>query len=129
MEHRTEKEIERRISIVWNKFWALKHILKGPFKNYSKSMIFSSCILPTITYGSQTWAPTKKTENKLRVTQNKMERSILGIKLRDKIRIKEIKNKLPHNLDFVMAARRRKWDWAGHVRSVYNTNSSTLCMC
>ena len=37
-------------------------------------------------YGSETWEPTKPMENKLRSAQRGMERSMLGISLRDKKR-------------------------------------------
>ena len=58
---------------------------------------------------------TKKDVKKLKVTQNSMERSILRVKKRDKVKISTIKNKLSWGNDFVWAAKRMKWDWAGHV--------------
>ena len=76
----------------------------------------NSCVLPTLIYGAQTWATTKKEENKLRVTQNTMGRSILGIKRKDKVKISMIKRKLNNNTNnFRYAAKRLKWDWTGHV--------------
>ena len=35
-------------------------------------------------YGSETWTPTKAIENKLGRAQRRMERSILGISIRDR---------------------------------------------
>jgi len=116
LEKRTEKEVERGITLAGKKFWSLKHnILKGPFSNKNKSLILNACVLPTMIYGSQTWTMTKKEENKIRVTQNTMERSILGIKKSDKIKVTTIKEKLRWGNNFVWAAKRLKWDWAGHV--------------
>ena len=54
LKNNTTEEIDRRIALGWKKFWSLKHILKGPFSNKSKSQIMNSCVLPTITYGAQT---------------------------------------------------------------------------
>jgi len=44
-----------------------------------------------------------------------MQRSILNLKLRDKIRIGKIRGTLRENINFLHAIRRLKWDWAGHV--------------
>ena len=111
---KAKKEIERRISIAWKKFWSLKHILKGKYTNKIKSIIFNTCVIPTMLYGAQTWSILKE-ENKIRITQNKMERSILNMKLMDKIPIMKIRKQLKGNMNVVHRYRRMKWDWAGHV--------------
>ena len=59
----------------------------------------------------------KKEEEKIRVTQNAMKRSMLGVKLEDKIKIEHIKKKLNKNKDILKTIRKLKWDWAGHVCS------------
>lgn len=56
---KTEKEINRRITLAWKKYWTLKHIFKEPFTNDQKIEIFNSHILPVLTYESQTWTMTK----------------------------------------------------------------------
>ena len=43
-----------------------------------------------------------------------MERSIMKVKVGDRIQIKQIKKKLGQKEVFVMAAKRLKWDWVGH---------------
>ncbi len=55
-----EKEIEIRISKAWGKYWALGSIFKGPFSPDQKSEIFNMCVLPTLTYGYQTWRLNEK---------------------------------------------------------------------
>ena len=42
------------------------------------------CVLPTMTYGCETWTTTKYLEQKLRTAQHAMERRMLNITLRDK---------------------------------------------
>ena len=101
----TEREVNRRIALAWKKYWGLKHIMKGPYKIEQKSEIFNSCVLPTLTYGVQTWAMTKKEEEKIRVTQNAMERSMLGVKPKDKIKMEHIKKKLNKNNDLLKTIR------------------------
>lgn len=76
--NRTENEINRRITLTWKKYWSLKHIFKGPFSDSHKSTIFNSCIVPTLSYGSQSWTITKKIEKRLQTTQNAIERSMLN---------------------------------------------------
>ena len=112
---RNEKEINRRIILAWKKFWSLKFIFKGPFSNKQKSEIFNSSVIPSLIYGSQTWVMSKKDENKMKITQNAMERSMLNIRKKDRIPTKIIKNKLKNNINAVHAIKRLKWDWAGHV--------------
>jgi hypothetical protein len=112
---RTNREIETRITKAWNKFWSLKKIFKGPFKNHHKSEVFNLCVIPTLTYACQTWPLTVKHVNKIQTAQNSMERTILGIKRRDHIKIKDIKQKLPKNTQAATYIRRQKWRWAGHV--------------
>ncbi|GFR62686.1 LMBR1 domain-containing protein 2 [Elysia marginata] len=67
-----------------------------------------------MTYGCQTWSLTKIIGNKLKVAQRAMERKILGIKIKDKIPCKNIRQQT-HIKDVVLFAERRKWNGAGHV--------------
>ena len=49
-----------------------------------KRKVFDQCILPAITYASETWTLTAKMENKLAAAQRNIERSMLGITMRDR---------------------------------------------
>ena len=111
----TEIEIKRRIAIAWKRFWKLSHILKQKLSISFKSHIFNSCIVPALSYGSQTWSLSKTLEKKLQVTQNTMERTMLNLSLRDRVSILKIKKKFRKNINIVHQVRRLKWDWAGHV--------------
>ena len=115
LENKWEKEINNRIALGWKKFWSLKHIFKGNYSIKNKTEILNSCVLPVIAYGSQTWTVTKKLENKLRVTQNSMVRSLLKITLRDKVRITSLNQRMAGRVDFVREIKRKKWEWAGHI--------------
>ena len=116
----TELEVRRRVALAWNKYWALGKIFKGTFNNNVKSAIFNSCIAPIMTYGAQTWAMTKREENKIRVTQNSLERSMLKSKLRNKIELTKIKNIFRKNFDILKVAKLKKWNWGGHVARLDN---------
>lgn len=104
------EEVDHRITLAWKKFWSLKVILKGAFSLKAKSDIFNACVLPTLTYGSETWTLTKKIIQKIRTTQNSMECSILKIKKKDHVKISNIKSRL-----IVKQIKNKKWSWRGGV--------------
>lgn len=67
-----------------------------------------------MSYGCQTWALTQKLEDRLATTQNKMHRSMLGIKLDQRIRNKFIDNILkPKRVEKLV--KELKFKWAGHL--------------
>ena len=72
------------------------------------------CILPTMTYGCQTWSLNKQTTNKLRTAQRAMERKMFDLKLKDKIPCSEIR-KRTKIIDIIEYTLKQKWKWAGHI--------------
>lgn len=79
-----------------------------------RKRVFNQCVLPTMTYGAETWTTTKKLETKLKTAQRAMERSMLHISLRDKIRCTEIRKRTGVK-DIIEKIKEAKWRWAGHV--------------
>ncbi|CAH2208849.1 jg14 [Pararge aegeria aegeria] len=67
-----------------------------------------------MTYGSETWSLTICLIRRLRVTQRAMERAMLGLSLRDKIRNVEICRKT-RVTDIAQRVAKLKWQWAGHI--------------
>ena len=110
-----KNEIERRITNSWKRFWSLREIMKDkdmPMK--VKRKLYETCIMPCLLYGCQTWALTEIQESKLKVCQNAMERSVLGIKRKDRVNLQEIKQKT--NFKNVHTVYRQlKWRWTGHM--------------
>lgn len=108
------KELRRRSDLAWKSYWKLKHIFKNNFSLDIKIQMWEKCILPIITYGCQTWTLSKKNKKFLEVLQRRFLRSILNIKLKDKITNEEImlKTKARSILEVVG---RLKWGWGGHV--------------
>ena len=72
------------------------------------------CVLPTVTYGCQTWSLNKQLANKLRTSQRAKERKMLDLKLQDKILCSEIR-KRTKIIDIVEYTLKQKWRWAGHI--------------
>ena len=79
-----------------------------------KRKVFDQCILPAITYASETWTLTAKMENKLEAAQRNMERSMLGITMRDRKTHEWIREKTKVQ-DILKTIKLGKWTWAGHV--------------
>lgn len=121
---RQENEVDRRINITWKKYWAQKETLKGNYSLNLKKIIMDSCILPSLTYASQTWIFTDKIKNKILSCQHAMERSILKLRKIDKTRNADIRNKTNFK-DALKHAMTLKWKWAGHLAR-YLDNRWTL---
>ncbi|GFO50048.1 endonuclease-reverse transcriptase [Plakobranchus ocellatus] len=101
-----KEEVTCRIRAGWSCFGRNREIfLDDKLPISLKIQVYDQCVLPTMTYGCQTWSLTKASTQKLRVAQRAMERKILGIKLADRVKCSEI-------VHFVA---KQKWKWAGHV--------------
>lgn len=110
-----KSEITRRIGLTWAVFGRLSYILREPKIPINlKRKVYNTCVLPVATYGLETASLTKGSANRLRICQRAMERAMLGISLRDRIRNKEIRRRTGI-MDVVERVARLKWQWAGHV--------------
>ena len=67
-----------------------------------------------MTYGSETWTTTRLLERKLISAQRGMERSMMGISLRDRKRAAWIREQTKVE-DILKSIKKKKWQWAGHV--------------
>lgn len=111
----TNKEIERRISNGWRRYWSMKEVMKDKTLHIAtKSKLFNTCILPILMYGCQTWSMSQKHTNKLVTCQRAMERSMLGVRKSDKLKSSSIRTKTKV-VDIIQNIRRFKWRWAGHM--------------
>lgn len=109
------REIDRRVTNTWKKYWSLSEIMKNkhvPIKD--KRKVFDTCILPCLTYASQTWALTGKNLATLRTCQNSMERSVVGVKLRDRVKLQNIRE-ITKFKKVDKLIKQQKWRWAGHM--------------
>ncbi|CAH2269458.1 jg6500 [Pararge aegeria aegeria] len=66
--------------------------------------------MPSLTYVCQTWSLRKDDEETLAICQRKMERSMLGLRVKDRV-----SNKKTKLVDVTKRIRILKWNWAGHV--------------
>lgn len=107
-------ELNRRIGLTWAAYGRLKYIFKGALPICLKRKVFNQCVLPVLTYGAETLTLTKKTVSKIRITQRAMERSMLGLSLRDKVPNIEVRDRTKV-MDAIEKITTLKWNWAGHI--------------
>ncbi|PZC78805.1 hypothetical protein B5X24_HaOG217131 [Helicoverpa armigera] len=63
----------------------MKSLMKGELPLSLRKLV-DMCILPILTYGAQTWSLTETQKSRLKVCQSSMERSLLNIRLSNRIR-------------------------------------------
>jgi hypothetical protein len=82
-----DKGIQRSISLAWGKFWSLKLILLVKRINTKLRLeAIQTCVIPVLICDSQTWTFTKRQMQAIQICQRKMERMVLGINLKDRMR-------------------------------------------
>ncbi len=107
-------EIARRITSGWRAFNSIKDVLKSKIDRTLRAHLFNSTVLPAMLYASETWATTKREEQRLITAQRAMERCMLGVSLRDHIRCEEIRRRSGIK-DVIAEQKKQKLRWAGHV--------------
>ena len=53
-----EKEVNRRIQLGWAAFGKLRNIFSSQIPQCLKTKVFDQCVLPVMTYGTETWTLT-----------------------------------------------------------------------
>ena len=123
----TKEEIYARIRAARSCFGKNKEILQDKQLPISlKKQVMDQCILPTMTYGCQTWSLNKQMTNKLRTAQRAMERKMLDLKLKDKIPCAEIR-KRTKIIDIIEYTLKQKWKWAGHIARLKDNRWTRRC--
>ena len=117
MENSTKQEVSVRIKAGWSVFGKYREIFLDrhlPVSLKRKVFKFNQCVLPAMTYGCQTWSLTKALVKKLETSQRDMERRMLNVKLKDRIRNTTIRQRT-RVTDIVQYVTNTKWKWAGHI--------------
>ncbi|CAH2083561.1 unnamed protein product [Euphydryas editha] len=109
-----EKEAERRIQLGWAAFGGLRRVFTSKIPQSLKTKVFEQCVLPVLTYGAETWTLTKGLVHRFKVAQRAMERAMLGVSLKDRIRNETIRERTKVT-DVAQRISTLKWQWAGHL--------------
>ena len=118
----TSSDIRRRVALANSAFGRLKKNVWSR-KDVSTSLklrLYKALVLPIAIYGSETWCMTQRDSEKLSVFENNCVRSILGVKLKDKIslRILRAAAKIDNPIENVI--RKRRLTWFGHICRLTN---------
>ena len=111
-ENNKDKEIHRRIMAGWVAYAKHRYILKSILAICLKRQVYNSCVLPAMTYGTDTWILTKQAQNKLAAAQTKIERSMISITYtyrKTNIWVREMTNVIY----IINTVRKLKLPWAG----------------
>ncbi len=103
-----EKEIRRRIRMGWSAFGKQNLVMNSNLPLSLKRKVYNKCILPVLTYGSDTWLLTKELERNLRRAPRGMERRMVGITWRDRKRASWIREQTKVE-DILMTIKNKKW--------------------
>lgn len=79
-----------------------------------KRRVFLTCVVPSILYGCEIWSLRAQEQHKLAVVQRRMERSMLGLSLLDRVSNEMVRRvtALPDILDMAWS---RKLKWASKL--------------
>ena len=77
----TKEEIKCRIMTGWSCFGRNREVfLDEKLPMSLRRQVFDQCVLPSMTYGCQTWSLSKAMGQELRTAQRAMERKMLNLK-------------------------------------------------
>ena len=126
----TEEDLKSRIGKARLAFNTLRPVWNAsPISTKTKLRIFTTNVIATFLYGSETWKVTQALSNKLQSFINKCLRKILRIHRPEKISNKELWSRTrQEHIPTVIA--RRKWAWIGHTlrKPVTDTTKQALKM-
>ena len=112
-----ETEIAKRVGAGWMSWKKCSGVLcdkRMPVK--LKRNVYRTVVRPTMLYGAETWATTKRQESRIEVNEMRMLRWMCGVTRTDKIRNEHIRG----TTKVVQASRKiteRRLKWYGHVMS------------
>ena len=110
--------------MAWAAFGKLKDILQGDYPQHMKAQVFNQCVLPTLTYGSETWPITEEALQDIAICERKMERHMIGVRLADRVNNSELRRR-SQVADAVRSILHLKHGWAGHVSRATNITAAT----
>ena len=108
-------DIKNRLNKARNIFCSFNNIWKSSqYSKKTKLKLYSSCVLSTLSYGSECWRMTELDLTKLSVFHTKCLRRILHIFWPRKVSNEELLSQCnQENMATILL--RRRWKWIGHV--------------
>ncbi|KAJ4437682.1 hypothetical protein ANN_17827 [Periplaneta americana] len=117
----TREEIKCRINMGNACYYSVEKLLSSSLLSKNlKVRIYKTVTLPVVLHGCETWTPTLREEQRLRVFENKVLRKIFGAKRNEvtgewrKLHNEELQA-LYSSPDIIRNIKSRRLRWAGHV--------------
>ena len=120
--------VEARIRIGWNKFRQLVPLLTN--KDVSlivRGRLYSSCVRSSMLHGSETWPVRKENVVALHRAEMRMVRCMCGVKLKDRLPSKELRERLGVD-DTALVLQQNRLRWYGHVLQKDDDDWVKKCM-
>ena len=89
-----EREVKKRVQAGWNEWRRVSGVICDKrLPTRVKGKVYSSVVRPTMVYGFETVAVTKKQVEEMEVAEMKMLRFAMGVTRKDKIRNEHIRSR------------------------------------
>ncbi|KAI5642761.1 hypothetical protein NE865_05287 [Phthorimaea operculella] len=108
-----ESDIERRVN-AGNMVNGALHAFMNSQKVSNKA-VHRGVLVPTLMYGSESWVWQKKHESRINAVEMRALRSMIGVKLSDRIRNSVIRERCGIKEDIVTGIEKEMLRWFGHV--------------
>ena len=111
-----ESDIERRVNAGNMVNGALHSFMNSrKVSNKARLAVHEGVLVPTLMYGSESWVWQKKHESRINAVEMRALRSMLEVKLSDRIRNSEIRKRCGLKEDVVTKIEKSMLRWFGHV--------------
>ena len=126
----TSADVKRRITLGSVAFGKLKQNIwsRKDISTALKVRLYNALILPIAIYGAETWSMTKSDTKKLHVFENNCLRSILGVKLQDRVSIVQLRKRAALKFQIEDQIKKRRLSWFGHVARLPPDSLSKRCL-
>jgi len=120
--------VEARIRIGWNKFRQLVPLLTNTDVSLiMRGRLYSSCVRSSMLHGSETWPVRKESVMALQRADMRMVRWMCGVKLKDSLPSKELRERLGVD-DIALILQQNRLRWYGHVLRKDDDDGAKKCM-
>ena len=126
----TSADIKRRISLANIAFGRLKQNIwsRRDVSIALKIRLYKALILPIAIYGAETWPLTKQDEHKLSVFENNCIRTILGVRLQDRVSLIQLRRRAKLKTPIALVIKKRRLSWFGHVARLPEESLVKQCL-
>ena len=125
-----DAEINARIGRAAAAFQGLRHVWEAPSHKFGvglKSVVYKTCVLPILLFGSECWALPDGLSQRLNVFHNNCLRSILGVRRSDRHSLDHIYARCSeHSVDAYLSVNRLRQ--LGHVVRMTHTRLPKLAL-